>query len=277
MYVDAANLLELGITDHKNTYPMAYYFLGWFKFHANESNIALSFFRKAENMDPAYCFPNRIEEVLALKCAMEINPEGSKAAYFLGNFWYGNRQYMEAIDCWEKSVKHDNKFPTVHRNLALAYYNKLNNPQKALAELETAFQLDNSDSRVLMELDQLYKKLGRGVDERFALLNNFPEAVNFRDDLYLELVTLNNLKGNYQQALNLIMSRKFHPWEGGEGKVTGQYLFAHTELAKEAIAAGLYKKALEHLTATETYPHNLGEGKLFGAQEMIYFLEGMCI
>jgi tetratricopeptide (TPR) repeat protein len=63
------------------------------------------------------------------------------------------------------------------------------------------------------------------------------------------------------------MKRKFHPWEGGEGKVTGQYLFAHTEMAKKAISERDYNRALLHLNATDEYPHNLGEGKLYGVQE----------
>lgn len=267
LYTDADNFLELGIAVPDKVYPMVYYFLGWFKFQNNERKIAESFFKKAETMDPDYCFPNRIEEVLALQYAIEVNPNGSKAYYYLGNFWYGNRQYSEAISCWELSAKTDNKFPTVRRNLALAYYNKQNNPQKAVAELEAAFALDTADSRILMELDQLYKKLGRTVEERFAFLSKYPEGINYRDDLYLELVTLYNLKGNYQQALDLLMKRKFHPWEGGEGKVSGQYLFANIELAKQEIASGNFRKALDYLTVTESYPHNFGEGKLFGAQE----------
>ncbi len=63
------------------------------------------------------------------------------------------------------------------------------------------------------------------------------------------------------------MSRKFHPWEGGEGKVTGQYLYSHIEIAKKAIIKGEYRKAIKHLDATISYPHNLGEGKLYGVLE----------
>jgi tetratricopeptide (TPR) repeat protein len=44
-------------------------------------------------------------------------------------------------------------------------------------------------------------------------------------------------------------------------------LFAHTEIAKKAIAVKDFAKALQHLNATDEYPHNLGEGKLYGAQE----------
>jgi len=118
-----------------------------------------------------------------------------------------------------------------------------------------------------MELDQLYKKIGRSAAERLAFLEKYPQAVLHRDDLYLEVITLHNLIGNHEKALEQIMKHQFHPWEGGEGKVTGQYLFAHTELAKIALANKQNELALEHLKATEVYPHNLGEGKLYGAQE----------
>lgn len=54
--------------------------------------------------------------------------------------------------------------------LSLAYYNKCNNREKAVAALEKAFALDNTDARILMELDQLYKKLGRSYAERLTFL-----------------------------------------------------------------------------------------------------------
>lgn len=88
-----------------------------------------------------------------------------------------------------------------------------------------------------------------------------------RDDVYLEYITLNNMLGNHLEAQQDLAQRKFHPWEGGEGKVPGQYLLAQTELAKSAIKAGKYQEAIDLLAATTEYPHNLGEGKLPGAQE----------
>ena len=74
----------------------------------------------------------------------------------------------------------------------------------------------------------------------------------------------------------MIADYKFHPWEGGEGKVVGQYLIAHLELAKDAIDSGEFEKALQLLHEAENYPDNLGEGKLFGAQENdIHYLKGL--
>lgn len=42
--------------------------------------------------------------------------------------------------------------------------------------------------------------------------------------------------GNHEKAYELLMGRKFHPWEGGEGKATTQYTRALVEMAKKAIA-----------------------------------------
>ena len=98
-------------------------------------------------------------------------------------------------------------------------------------------------------------------------LENYLNLVEDRDDLYLESATIYNQLGLHEKAFQLIMSRKFHPWEGGEGKVTGQYLLSLIEMAKKAIDLKAYEKAIDLLNRARHYPENLGEGKLFGAQE----------
>ena len=70
--------------------------------------------------------------------------------------------------------------------------------------------------------------------------------------------------------------RKFHPWEGGEGKITGQYTICHVELAKIALREHRYADALALLQATDQYPYNLGEGKLINAEENdIWYYKGL--
>ncbi len=266
-YIDAINFIDLHISDKKQVYPMALYFKGYYYALKGESLKSEEAFKKAGKMLPDYCFPNKPEELLALQKAVEVNPDDAKAWYYMGNFWYGARQHNKAAECWEKSKNLDDSFPTVHRNLALAYYNKQKKPQTAQASLERAFELNKKDARVLMELDQLYKKLGVSAAERLVFLEKHPDEVDFRDDLYLEKASLYNLTGKEEKALDLIMKRQFHPWEGGEGKVTGQYLYSHIELAKKSINAEKFQEAVDHLMHCFEYPNNLGEGKLFGAQE----------
>ena len=263
-YNKAIAVLEEGAKVCATT-PMTYYYMGWNRYKAGvDSSTA---FALAAAHAPGYCFPNRLEAIEALECAQKLHPSDAKAPYYLGNLWYDKRQYAEAIACWEKSVQLDPAFPTVLRNLALATFNKLQQEAKAVDYLERAFALDNSDARVLMELDQLYKRIGRPHQERLDLLEQHLDLVVQRDDLYLERVTLYNQTGAYEKAMQLIDARKFHPWEGGEGKVPAQYQLCRVELARQHLRAGNTRAAIGLLQQCLYYPHNLGEGKLPGAQE----------
>ncbi|MCU7550074.1 DUF5107 domain-containing protein [Chitinophagaceae bacterium LB-8] len=276
LFEEASSLLQVHFRNCAEQYPMVPYYLGWFAYQQGQTERAMTYFKQAAGLKSDFCFPNRIEDVPVLQAAIAFNADDAKAPYYLGNFWYDKRQYKEAIGCWKLSVQIDDNFPTVHRNLSLAYFNKLKDAKKALASLEKAFSLDATDARVLMELDQLYKKLNTPHQQRLEILEAYQQLVESRDDLYLERVTLYNQLGDYQKAKDLIAAFTFHPWEGGEGKVVGQYLICHIELAKLALKAGDAKEALQLLEQAEIYPVNLGEGKLYGTQENdIHYLKGL--
>ena len=264
---EATSLLKVHTNDNDKVYPMVYYFMGWYFDQKGDKTQALEAYKKASKMPEDYCFPNKIEEVLALQAACKANPTDAKAYYYLGNFWFASRQYKEAQVCWETSVKLDDAYAITHRNLALLYFNKTNQKELAKEHLEKAFSLDNTDTRLLMELDQFYKKINVAVETRLELLENHLDLTVSRDDLYLERVALYNLKGEFETAKALIAKRQFHPWEGGEGKVPFQFLTSQVEVAKKQINLKNYEDAIELLEQSKTYPHNLGEGKLHGTVE----------
>ena len=274
-YEEALAVMDIYVKDKSSVSPLAYYYLGWFAEQAKDEKQKVRYYKLATQQQPDGCFPNKIEEIIILQSAIKHNPADALAYYALGNLWYDKRQYTEAISCWQQCIEENDQFATVYRNLSLASYNKLKDTENALNYLQKAFELDTSDARVLMELDQLYKITGITFNERLAFLNQYPTLVNDRDDLYLEKITLLNNLGEYEKAKELLAARKFHPWEGGEGKVVGQYLLCYTELAKKAILDGRFKEAIDLLEATKQYPENLGEGKLYGAQENdIYYMLG---
>ncbi len=270
-YEKAAEAAGLCPVEHPMlAYHRAYYAA---RFDPALSEAALD---AAAAQDSAYCFPNKLEDIPVLRWTMEKRPADSKAPYYLGCLLYDRRRYEEAVSCWEQSAARNDGFPTVWRNLALAYFNQSHAPEKALACMERAYALDGEDARVLLELDQLYHKLGRPVRERFAFLDARRDVAFRRDDLYVEYVTLLNDMGRYQDAYARIMAHKFHPWEGGEGKVTTQYAVALTQLARQALAAGDAAGARELLTQALVFPHDLGEGKLEGAKDNnIYYYLGL--
>jgi tetratricopeptide (TPR) repeat protein len=267
LYDEAAQLLSCAIPSGDRVYPMVYYALGWFASRSGDAAKAREYYIKASAMAPEGCFPNRIEEVNILQDAMAVNPDDSRAPYYLGNFWYAARQYDRARACWERSAALNDTFPTVLRNLSLAYYNKFDRKEEARRLLERAFELDPADARLFMELDQLYKREGLPPEFRLERLEKYPALVEQRDDLTIERITLCNRLGRHAEAMAMIAGRKFHPWEGGEGKITRQYVLCRIELAKEALARKDYAEALRLLNETDSYPHNLGEGKLANAEE----------
>lgn len=272
LYDEALGLLEPVSSD-----TQAAYALGWLLSEAGRPAQAAAAFERAASLPCDYCFPNRPEDVAIYESAMRINPADSRAPYYLGNFWYAHRRYDEAIECWERSARLDPNFPTARRNLGLAYFNQRHDPAKALASFEAAFRLDGSDARLLYELDQLYKRLRYQPCDRLSALERRPDLVEQRDDLSIERVLLLNLCGRPDEAYARLMQRNFHPWEGGEGKTTGQYVISLVEKARRLITQGELTGAVELLERARVYPPNLGEGKLPSAPENhIFYYMGLC-
>ena len=258
--------------------PLIHYYKGYAYSLNNEKDEAKDCFEMAEALDSTCCFPSKLDEILILETSIAINSTGGFAYYYLGNLWYDKRQYDLAIQNWEQSTLLSQHFPTGYRNLALAYFNKKNDPEKAIEYLEKAFNLDETDARILLELDQLYKKMNLPLDVRLMKMQTYYELVEARDDLMVEYITLLNSMNQYEKAYTLMMKRKFHPWEGGEGKVSAQYVLALTELAKIDLENERYEQAVVHLTNALSYPENLGEGKLANVVDNIihYYMGCAC-
>ena len=254
--------------------PMVSYYLGFCYLQSGDLGSAKAIFAGAATLPPGFWFPNRIECVPVLESAMQHHPHDARAPYYLGNFWYAHRQYAEAVAAWEKSARLDAAFATVHRNLGLAYVNKHGDLQRGIAAYQKAFACDQNDARVFFELDRLYKKLNENPEQRLQRIEQHIGLVNQRDDLMIEYISLLNLIGRLDDALNMLLKRRFHPWEGGEGKVTGQYVISLVELAKRKLHQGDFSDAIAYLKQAQTCPPNLGEGKLIGAQEnnIFYYL-----
>ncbi|HWB94157.1 MAG TPA: tetratricopeptide repeat protein, partial [Puia sp.] len=270
LYPESIEFLETGLQQspaNDPAYPLACYYLAWWHHWLKHESESMACLEKGAAADPTGCFPNRVEDIAVLQFAAATNYLDARAPYYLGNLWYDKRQYDEAIECWSLSARRDAAFPTVFRNLGLAWFNKRGSAEQALYYYEKAFALDTSDARVLMELDQLYKRLNRNPEDRLRFLEQHLSQVELRDDLTLERAALYNITGEYETAYRQIMARRFHPWEGGEGKVSAQYLYSLTEMSKRHILEGEYDAAVALLEKTQEYPHNLGEGKLAGARE----------
>ncbi|SEN50476.1 Tetratricopeptide repeat-containing protein [Amphibacillus marinus] len=243
------------VADPLNLYYQAYLFL-----LLGQKQKADQLIEKAEACKPSYCFPNTLIDLRVLE-AVIAKSAAPRAHYYLANLYYDKKRHQEAIRLWERCAEQLPDFPTVFRNLSFSYYNVRADETGALAAIEKAVALDRNDARLLLELDSLKKRLGHSVQSRLNQLDQQRELVATRDDLLIEYLSLQNIAGYHQAVYAAIEKHQFHPWEGGEGKVTTQFVYCLTMLAIDQIATDP-AQAIACLKLALTRPENLGEGKL---------------
>jgi hypothetical protein len=235
-----------------------HYTPGWLQEKCGNQKAALKSYRQAAALSADYCFPARLEEIAILEAAMRANPPDAKAPYYLGNLLYDKRRHAEAIARWQKSVKLDPNFSVVWRNLGIGYFNVHRRPAKARAAYDRAFRANPADARLLYERDQLWKRLGEKPVKRLRELEQHRRLVEQRDDLSVELCALYNQTGQPEQALALVSSRNFQPWEGGEGGPLGQWVRSQLALGRAALTPGRARSPLRAgLGQTENGAHGV--------------------
>lgn len=213
----------------------------------------------ARAADTRYVFPHRLEELLLLEETIAADPANGHAPLFLGNLLYDKGRRLEALQQWERAVALDAAQPTAWRNLAIAQYNVHHDNAAALSAFLKARQYDPHSARLLYELDQLRARLGQQPSERLAALEVDWPLVLQRDDLTLAAASLLNSLGRPAEALELLLSRQFQPWEGGEGMVLAEYVRAHLLLSVDQLRESKPQEAVAHLTDALHPPQTLGE------------------
>ena len=272
----AAILAGADMEQTDGSVPMVLYMLAWCEENRGEHPAASVSRRKASAVSPQYCFPSRLEEIEILESAIAAEPTDARAAYYLGNLLYDRKRRETAIEHWERSARLDGRFATVWRNLAFAYFNIRGEESKARGAFDRALAANPRDARVLYERDQLWKRIGVAPEERLLELKRHTELLDTRDDLVVELATLFNQTGKPAEALELLTSRRFQPWEGGEGLVLGQWTRANLTMGKKSLADQCAAKALSFFEIALVPPENLGEARhLLANQSETFYWAGV--
>ena len=239
--------------------PLLAYTAAWICHRAGDESARRRHLVAARAASPDYCFPARLEEILVLESALKANPADGRAALYLGHLLYDRRRHTEAIARWRSATRHDPASAVAWRCLGLGAFNILQKPALARTAYEKAFRAAPADPRLLYERDQLWKRLGVAPARRLRELEKHAVLVAARDDLSVELCALLNQTGHPEKALPLVATRRFQPWEGGEGQALGQHVRTHQLLARRALAARDASEAVRLLEAALSAPENLGE------------------
>jgi exo-beta-1,3-glucanase (GH17 family)/Flp pilus assembly protein TadD len=234
------------------SWPMLYYYLGYYSDQLDRPQEAMKYYRKAAATDYIYCFPFRWESIEVLKHAMRMNPDDAMAPYYLGNLLY-EHQPQKAVEYWEDSRQKDDTFYIVHRNLALAYEDADKNISKAVESMEKAVALNSDDPRLLFEMDKLYEQNRTSSQTKYALLKENEHIVQRRSETLLRLATRSVEVGKYDEALDIINNHVFPQFEGGR-EMQDTYLNALVLQGLRYMDAGEYNHALNLFRTALDYP-----------------------
>jgi len=246
--------------DFASTYPMVFYYLGYFYQQKGNDTGASKYFSLAAKMPTDYCFPFRLESIEILNAAIKQNPSDAHSYYYLGNLLY-DPQPEEAIKLWEKSRELDGTFAIVHRNLGWGYHRTKQNIPKAIASYERAAACNGEDPQLYVELDRLYEVGNVSIHKRLALLEKNHKTVIKRNDSFLREIMVLVLVGRYDEALDFLTNNHFHVREGG-GQIHDVYVDGYLLRGLQYFKAGKSHQALKDFHAASEYPENLSVGRL---------------
>jgi tetratricopeptide (TPR) repeat protein len=186
-----------------------------------------------------------------------------------------DRQPEEAVRLWQKTVEIDPKMAIAYRNLAVAYARQDGGVPKAIEALEKAVALNGGDAIYLFELDRLYEFAQAPLEKRTALFASRLATAAKRDDAMSRVVTLENLNGQYDEAIAILEKRHFHLWEGGARfNVQDAWTDAHLLRGHRKMKAKDYAGALKDYQAAIQYPENIEVTRGYRgsrAPEVFYF------
>jgi len=279
-YGDAAALIQChlenpvtlaAVPNPSSRSPICYYVLAWLQ---NDRSLLA----EAQRQSADYFFPSRMHEQIVLEWALAQSGGDPLAAYAVGNYYYDLRRHEDAIAVWTQAADHSSTHATIYRNLGIAVWNARRDGESARSYYLKALELDPRDPRLVSEYDQLCSKLNDPVAERLRFLEDHQDLVLQRDDCTVALAALYNLSGYPERALEVITSRRFHPWEGGEGTVLRQFTNAHLLLGRKALADDQPDKAVAHFSVAMETPDSLGEAyHLLQAKADVNYWIGMAM
>ena len=115
LYADAISIWQIAIEEGA-TSAMTYYYIAWLTGNKEDHERAMH-----QSID--YCFPNRLEAVLALQGFTD----DIHALYLLGCLYYDKRQYDAVSACWQNKAFEgcETDIPGYLRGMSLFNYNNI--------------------------------------------------------------------------------------------------------------------------------------------------------
>ena len=256
--------------------PMIYYYLASNERAEGRKRMAEEDARKAVSLPCEEVFPNRLEDAQVLAEAIAFNPADAHAQYALGNFFFAHGRYDDAARLWFKALGEGFEDPVLMRNLGVYAWRVKKDLPSAAGFFRRAIDLRADDFRLYADLDAIDAQM-ESDSARAQLFRSAPPEVLQHDVVRLRHALFLTEQGKFEDALSILKSHDFKPWEGGQ-EAHEIFVLAHLEQGKKALAEKRPQAAEQAFRQALEYPENLGVGKPYKSQdeEALYWL-GMAL
>ncbi|WP_291039072.1 DUF5107 domain-containing protein [Herbiconiux sp.] len=225
-----AGVRDAPVTAAGNVVPIAHYLAAGLLDSLGRPEDASRERRRAGEADLTWAFPFGLDAHDALVASLQVQPDDATARFLLGMLLYAHGRRRAALAEWDRAIELGLTHPVLLRNAGLAAYNVAHDDALAWARYEQAVAAAPDDARLRYEQDQLAARLGHSAGERLERMRPVEELVLSRDDFTVEYVGLLVADGAAARAQEILLSRSFHPWEGGEGRVIQAWDDVHAAL-----------------------------------------------
>lgn len=165
--------------------------------------------------------------------AIKQNPQDDKAYYNLGNAYYANKQYKEALEQYQKASKI--KPEAVYYSLIGDVYRALNNLNEAMKNYEEALKINPKSDWA-----------NNGLGNAYFSKGDYDNAIKFYTkaiDISPNPVYYTNIGDSYRNKKD--MDKAILYYEEAIGS-NSEYVPAHNALGVVYYSKGEYDKAIEH-------------------------------
>ncbi len=199
-----------------------------------------------------------------------------ESAVLLGSILYARGRVDEAVAAWEKARSASIRDHIPYRNLALAHWQKMNDPGTAYGLMREAHGLCPTDVDTLRDLDIL-AELSGAYDDRPEIADRILRYAHDDSPCLERAIRVLLEVGQLDEAVELLTTKRFFVAElAYQTRIL--YVRALLERGARSYAQGDYQASASDFRRATEYPENLGASRFHDSSDaQAWYLLGMAL
>ncbi|HLX75933.1 MAG TPA: tetratricopeptide repeat protein, partial [Terriglobales bacterium] len=239
--------------------PLVYYYLASNAWKQDRDPEGARYAAKAAAAPYTTLFPHRVADALVLSDVLAQNAQDTHALVLMGDFLFARGRYDDAAAKWRSASKLGLENAELERDLGIWAWRVKGDRNLAASYYEKAKQLAPQQYRLYPDLDEIYAEMGDSA-RREKLYATAPASVLERDVVRVRQAAFLVDEGRFEDALGVLGSHPFKPWEGGQ-VAREMYVLANVERGRQQMSHKAYGEAEKSFRQALEYPVTLGVGK----------------